>query len=51
VNALRISSKMGGSTKLVKPSNFVAKTFKMVGILSLFGVFDSEEEAVAACGG
>jgi anti-anti-sigma regulatory factor len=41
---------MGGSTKLVKPSNFVAKTFKMVGILSLFGVFDSEEEAVAACG-
>jgi anti-anti-sigma factor len=50
VNALRISSKMGGSTKLVKPSNFVAKTFKMVGILSLFGVFDSEEEAVAACG-
>ena len=50
VNALRISSKMGGSTKLVKPSSFVAKTFKMVGILSLFGVFDSEEEAVAACG-
>jgi anti-anti-sigma regulatory factor len=42
---------MGGSTKLVKPSNFVGKTFKMVGILSLFGVFDTEEEAVAACGG
>ncbi len=51
VNALRISSKLGGSTKLVKPSSFVSKTFKMVGILSLFNVFDSEAEAVAACGG
>jgi hypothetical protein len=35
----------------VKPSSFVAKTFKMVGILSLFGVYESEEEAVASCGG
>jgi anti-anti-sigma factor len=50
VNALRILSKMGGSTKLVKPSSFVAKTFKMVGILSLFGVFETEAEAVSTCG-
>jgi anti-anti-sigma factor len=51
VNALRMSTKLGGSTKLVKPSNFVSKTFKMVGILGLFGVYETEAEAVAACGG
>ena len=49
VNALRRTRQFGGDTKLVNPSNFAAKTFKMVGILSLFGVFATEEEAVAAC--
>jgi anti-anti-sigma factor len=49
VNALRRSKQFGGDTKLVNPSLFAAKTFKMVGILSLFGVHTSEEEAVAAC--
>jgi anti-sigma B factor antagonist len=51
VNALRLSSKVGGSAKLVKPSPLVAKTFKMCGILGLFGVYESEADAVAACGG
>ena len=51
VNALRLSNKMGGTAKLVNPSSFVAKTLKMVGILNLFGVYESEEAAVAACGG
>jgi anti-sigma B factor antagonist len=50
VNALRMSTKLGGSAKLVKPSSFVSKTFKMCGLLGLFGVFDTEAEAVAACG-
>lgn len=50
VNALRHANKLGGSVKLVKPSPFVAKTLKMVGILPLFGVYDSEPEALAACG-
>jgi anti-sigma B factor antagonist len=49
VNALRRSRQVGGDTKLVNPSSFASKTFKMVGILSLFGVFSSEEEAAAAC--
>ena len=49
VNALRRTKQYGGDTKLVNPSPFAAKTFKMVGILSLFGVFTSEEEAIAAC--
>lgn len=48
VNALRRSKQFGGDTKLVNPSPFATKTFKMVGILSLFGVFATEAEAVAA---
>ena len=48
VNALRMSTKMGGNAKLVNPSPFVAKTFKMVGILALFTVYESEADAVAA---
>jgi len=40
---------VGGDTKLVNPSSFATKTFKMVGILSLFGVFATEQEAIAAC--
>ena len=51
VNALRLSTKLGGSTKLLNPASFVSKTFKMVGILSLFSVYQSEADAVAACGG
>ena len=51
VNALRMSSKVGGSAKLVKPSNFVSKTFKMCGLLGLFSVYETEAEAVASCAG
>jgi anti-sigma B factor antagonist len=50
VNCLRLTKQIGGDTKLLNPSSFVAKTFKMVGILSLFGVFASEADAAAACG-
>ncbi len=42
VNALRQANKVGGTVKLVNPSPFVAKTLKMVGILSLFGVYESD---------
>jgi anti-sigma B factor antagonist len=48
VNALRMSSKAGGSAKLVKPAPFVTKTFKVCGILDLFTVYETEAEAVAA---
>jgi anti-anti-sigma factor len=51
VNALRQANKLGGTVKLVNPAPFVTKTFKMVGILSLFGIFESEADAVASCGG
>ncbi len=51
VNALRMSSKEGGGTKLVNPSSFVSKTFKMCGLLGLFGVYETEADAVASCAG
>ena len=50
VNALRLTNKVGGTVKLVNPSPFVSKTLKMVGILPLFNVYNSEGEAIAACG-
>ncbi|MGB0122408.1 MAG: STAS domain-containing protein [Silvibacterium sp.] len=51
VNALRESTKLGGDTKLVNPSPFATKTFKMIAILNLFTVYTTEENAVAACVG
>jgi anti-sigma B factor antagonist len=50
VNALRQANKLGGTVKLVNPAPFVAKTLKMVGILPLFNVYESESDALAACG-
>lgn len=50
VNALRQTNKLGGAVKLVNPPPFIAKTFKMVGILSLFGIYATTDEALASCG-
>jgi hypothetical protein len=44
-----LDGEVGGDTKLVNPSSFATKTFKMVGILSLFGVFATEQEAIDVC--
>ena len=49
VDALRQAKKAGGDAKLVSPSSFAAKTFKMVGILSLFKVYETEAAAREAC--
>jgi anti-sigma B factor antagonist len=48
VNALRQAKKLGGDVKLVNPSSFAEKTFKMVGILNLFTVYTTEDSAVTA---
>lgn len=48
VNALRNSKEFGGDAKLVSPSPFALKTFKMMGILSLFQMFSDETEAIAS---
>jgi anti-sigma B factor antagonist len=51
VDALRNAKKVGGDVKLVNPSTFAAKTFKMVGIINLFTVHKSQTDAALACGG
>jgi anti-anti-sigma factor len=38
----------GGSIKLVQPSAFIVKTLKMVGLLDLFEVYETEEQAAAS---
>jgi len=40
----------GGSIKLVQPTAYTLKTLKMVGLLDLFEVYDSEEDATASFG-
>lgn len=50
VNALKSATKVGGGVKLLKLSSFASKTLKMCGLLGLFGVYQSEEEALTACG-
>ncbi len=49
VNALQQSKKSGGDTKLVNPSPFAVKVLKMVHLLSLFSVYETEPDALAAC--
>lgn len=51
VSALKTSTKLGGGVQLVKLSSFAEKSFKMCGILGLFGVYQSEAEAISACSG
>lgn len=46
VGALRLAKDAGGDVRLVSPSPFAERTFKMVGILRLFQVFPTEAEAV-----
>jgi len=50
VDALRNANKVGGDVKLVNPSTFASKTFKMVGIINLFTVHASQADAALACG-
>ena len=38
----------GGGIKLVQPQSYTLKTLKMVGLLDIFEVYESEEDAVAA---
>ena len=44
------SKKMNGDVKLVNPSKMVVQTLKIVGLLNLFGVYDSAEAAAASFG-
>jgi anti-sigma B factor antagonist len=46
VRGLTAMKQRGGSIKLVQPSKMVLQTLKLVAVLNLFEVFQSDEEAV-----
>ncbi len=46
VRSLTTAKQKGGSLKLVNPSKLALQTLKIVGLLSLFEVFDDESAAV-----
>ena len=46
VRFLASAKRRGGSLKLVNPSSFAQKTLRVVGVLSLFEVFDDDDKAV-----
>jgi anti-anti-sigma factor len=48
VRSQTLVKQQGGSIKLVQPTPYTLKTLKMVGLLDLFEVFDSEETGVAS---
>lgn len=46
VRFLASIKKSGGSIKLVQPSKFAVQTLRLVGVLNLFEIFDSDDDAV-----
>jgi anti-anti-sigma factor len=46
VRSLTSAKAGGGSIKLVQPSKMVVQTLKMVGMWSLFDIFETDEDAV-----
>ena len=48
VRYLTNSKQLGGSLKLLNPSNFAVRTLKMIGLLNLFEVFQDQAEALAS---
>jgi anti-anti-sigma factor len=46
VKAMASAKQRGGAVKLVTPSKFVSQTLKLIGVLSLFQVFEDEGAAV-----
>jgi anti-sigma B factor antagonist len=50
VRGLTAMKQRGGSIKLVLPSKMVLQTLKLVAVLNLFEVFESDEDAVQSFG-
>jgi len=48
VRSLTSAKKRGGNLKLVNPSSFAQKTLRLVGVLSLFEVYEDDEQAVSS---
>jgi len=50
VKSLTSAKEMGGSVKLLNLSKFPLQTLKMIGLLSLFDVYNDQQQAVASFG-
>lgn len=48
VRYLTAAKQRGGSLKLLNPSKFAVQTLRMTGLLSLFEVFEDQEQAVSS---
>jgi len=48
VKSMASAKQRGGAVKLVNPSKFAVQTLRLVGVLNLFEVYDSEEAAVSS---
>lgn len=48
VRTLAAAKQRGGSVKFVNPTEFAVKTLRLVGVLTLFEIFDDDEKAVAS---
>jgi anti-sigma B factor antagonist len=50
VKSLTSAKQLGGSVKLLNLSKFPLQTLKMIGLLSLFDVFEDQQQAIASFG-
>ena len=48
VKSMASVKQRGGAIKLVNPSKFALQTLRLVGVLSLFEIFENEDQAVAS---
>jgi anti-sigma B factor antagonist len=48
VRFLASAKQRGGNVKLVSPSKFTVQTLRLVGVLNLFEVFETDDAAVAS---
>jgi anti-anti-sigma factor len=46
VRCLASIKQRGGNIKLVQPSKFAVQTLRLVGVLNLFEIFDSDDRAI-----
>jgi anti-sigma B factor antagonist len=50
VKNLTSAKHLGGSIRLLNPSTFVVRTLKMIGLLSLFDIFEDQQQAITSFG-
>ena len=46
VRFLTSTKQLGGNIKLVQPNKFAVQTLRMVGVLNLFEIYDSDDAAM-----